>query len=274
MAEVVKKRVVQLPRILKPTIAFLKKSGDQSSSDWLALHKKEHQTLLVEPLKNLALFLADETSRNPLARGYKFPRRGFGRLRRPSHKVLPGQPAYRDFVHLQASKPSRSIFDMNPGLYFYMSPTRVFAGGGLYEPSSRQIKTLRAWLAENPPELKAILKSKKFKDIFPRGLERDKILKTYPRAYTPDHPRIQDLRLQAYYVTREFTKKDLYSPDFAKTLLETWAQALRLNDLLFTTIEEYDSGLLAPIAPASDDGPTSDNDEDVAVEQDLWDDRL
>lgn len=254
-------------RFSKKTLDFLATAGRQKNPDWLKTHKREHEEVLVEPLRELAFFLAHEL-RNE-ARGYRFTRTGFGRLRRPAHKIARGGPAFRDWVHIKASRPSKSIFDENPGLYFYFSPSEIFSGGGFYQPSSRQIKKLRAWIADNPRELRDLLKSKAFKSEFPNGLERDKVLKTYPRSHSPDHPRIEDLRLQAYYVTHGFTKREFYSSEFKDILLENWRQALRLSELLFETWSDPSTDLTPPWAPAEEPDESSGETPD-----DLWDDRL
>ncbi len=228
----------------KESIDFLKSAGSQTSLTWLADHKREHARLLIEPLRDLAFALSKGFSKNPLAKGYRLPRQGFGRLRRPAKRIGRGEPAYRNWVTLKSTTPSKSIFDENPGLYFYLSSDSIVTGGGLYEPSSRQIKKLRAWLADGPVELDRLLKSKAFKAQFPRGLEMDKVLKTFPRFYPQDHKHIERLKLQAFYVNRNFTKKELYSPDFPELLLKNWEQVLRLNQLLLEALNATDDSFV------------------------------
>ena len=252
-------------RFSKKTLDFLKKSSEQKSVDWLDKNKKEHEDVVVAPLRELAGTLLEELSGLPDARGFKFPKRGFGRLRRPSHKIQPGQPAYRGWVHLQASKPSNSMFDDNPGLYFFMSGDRIFAGGGLYGATSRQVRQIRAWLAEGPKDLTKLFKSKAFKAEFPDGFQTDKILKTFPRNYPPDHKYIEWLRLQAYYVTTEYTKRELSSADFSDLVVENWRQALKLDTLLTGALE---ADLWSPTKTAKE------TDDEEAESPELWDDRL
>ena len=255
-------------RFSKKTIDFLTTAGREKSPDWLKSHAKEHEEYLVKPLARLAEHLADNLRLNASARRYKFPLRGFGRLRRPKHKVEPGDAAYRNWAHLRATRPSNSLFDENPGLYFYLSNEEILAGGGLYDASSRQIKQLRAWLAEDPKDLKALFKSKAFGREFPRGFETEKSLKTYPRSYAPDHKRIAWLRLQAYFVTRKYTRTELYSEAFKDLILENWIQTLRLNELLSAnfTIDDWQTRK-SEVLPES-------MDEEIHVEPELWDERL
>lgn len=253
----------------KKTLDFLAEAATETSPQWLKQNKRAHEEYLIRPLSALAHHLAEHLRTAEGVRGYRFPLRGFGRLRRPKHKIEPGDPAYRRWVHLRATRPSNSLFDENPSLYFYLSDQKIFAGGGLYDCSSRQIKQLRAWLAEDPKDLKALLKSKAFARIFPRGLETKKSLKTFPRDYPRDHKRIEWLRLQAYFVTQNFTKREFYSESFGDLVLKNWEQTLRLNALLSEhfTIDDWRRSREEDALPES-------MDEERAPQPVLWDDRL
>lgn len=253
----------------KKTIDFLIKAHKQTSPTWLDKHKAEHNDLVIQPVRDLALYLASRLERKPEARGYKFPRRGFGRLRRPKNWVTAGEPAYRDWLHIQASRPSNSIFDDNPGLYFYLSPESTFAGGGLYNASSRQIKQMRAWIDTDAKSLDKVLKSKSFKAEFTDGLKTDKILKTFPRLYPPDHKRIEWLRLQAYYVSRKISRKELYSNECNDIILANWQQTLRFNEILYEALSESNR-TIAPEKAATEEPDETANESAT----DLWDDRL
>ena len=261
--------MASIPRFSKKTIDFLTAAGQQTSVDWLKEHKREHEDYVIQPLSALADYLSENLRSVGAARGYRFPSTGFGRLRRPKSKVGPGDPAYRSWVHLRASRPSKSLFDENPGLYCYVSSDRLFAGGGLYDASSRQIKQIRGWLAEDPKELRSLLASKAFARVFPRGLETGKVLKTFPRGYAQDHRRIEWLRLQAYYVTQKFSKKEFYAEGFKDLVLANWTQTLRLNELLAAhfTIDDWR-------ASRRDEGLSESMDQEISPEPELWDERF
>lgn len=260
-------------RFTKKTLDFLASAGTQTSPDWLKANSSAHKELVIAPLAALAAHLVRGLAGSPDARGYKLPRRGFGRLRRPSHKVQPGHPAYRNWVQLQSARARTSIFDDNPRLYFYASPTSIYAGGGVDEPSSRQIKRIRAWLADEPEALVSLLKSRAFKKQFPDGFDQERILKTLPRHYPPTHPRIQWLRLQAFWMQRSFTKKEFYSAEFADLVLENWRQTLLFNEQLFEALDTSNDHI--PFVPARDADDEDVEDEDETPDRnELWDERL
>jgi uncharacterized protein (DUF2461 family) len=262
----IRSEITRMP-FTKKTTDFLKLAGAQTNPKWLDSHKKEHLEYVQEPLRELAIYLGSKLKTE--ARGYKFPVRGFGRLRKPQHKIVRGQPAFRDWVKLQAARPSKSLFDTNPGFYFFVSAKECFTGAGHYEPSSRQIKQIRQWIDNDPSSLVKLLKHKHFAGIFPDGLETEKILKTFPRNYAVDHKHIEWLRLQAYYVNATFARKALYSSEFKDLVLESWRQGLRLNNVIEDALSEWNH-----VAP--EDAP-EDLASDAALDEtsgDLWDDRL
>jgi hypothetical protein len=52
------------------------------------------------------------------ARGYHFPLRGIGRIKKSVNKVAPGGAHFKDWVSYIATRPSRTRFEKNPLLFF------------------------------------------------------------------------------------------------------------------------------------------------------------
>jgi hypothetical protein len=98
-------------------------------------------------------------------------------------------------------------------------------------PSADQTKHIRSWIDKDPSMLDALLEDKKFKKRY-SGLGDERVLKTKPRDYPMDHPRIEMLKLSGFYVWRPFTKKEFFSKNFSDLLIEDWSQVLRLNKVL------------------------------------------
>ncbi|WP_353815143.1 DUF2461 domain-containing protein [Agromyces sp. SYSU T00266] len=80
------------------------------------------------------------------------------------------------------------------GVYVSISAEGLHAGGGLYEPSREQLQRAREAVAADGPAAAEL-------DAIVRGLEGDGLelagpfLKTAPRGYDRDHPRIRLLRM-------------------------------------------------------------------------------
>lgn len=211
----------------KKSIDFLNKAVKQKKPEWLDKNKTEYQDVLVEPTAYLVQQL--QAKLGSKVRGYKFPKR-FAIIKRNSIKARE-QGWYKDWISVGASRPSGSLFEETPGLYFHASDEYIFCGGGLYMATSAQIKKIREWILQDPSELKALFADKKFKARF-KSLNDSKKLKTNPRGIDIHHPDIEWLRLQAFFVSRKYSKKEFFAKNFSQLLAKDFEQILRLNSIL------------------------------------------
>jgi uncharacterized protein (TIGR02453 family) len=214
-------------RFSQKSMDFIRKASRQKKPEWLERNRAEYEDVLVEPMRALMTAVARELRRE--APGYRFPQR-FDKIRRSADRAK-AQGLYKDWIGMQVSRDSGSMFEDLPGLYFHLSAKEVFSAGGLYMPSSRQVKQIRAWIAEDASALERLLKDRKFKSRF-KELGDERKLKTYPRGYPPDHPRIEWLKLTGWYVWRAVPKKEFFSPRFHEKLAQDWRQILRFNAVL------------------------------------------
>jgi uncharacterized protein (TIGR02453 family) len=226
------------PVFSKKTLEFLLKASRQRNPDWLNKQEADYQEVLVKPLKNLASHLQQELGR--LAPSYHFPLKGIGRLKRPVHRVEKGGPLYKDWIAYSASRPSASRFENNPNLFFLIQPKdrkdSVLVAGGLYHPSSRQVRAIREAIAQNPEPFETLFQSKEFKKQFPKGFSDERISSRVPRGFDPDHPRMDWIKLQGFFVWKPYSLKEFSSRDFPSIVARDWKQVLRLNELLEAAI--------------------------------------
>ncbi len=212
----------------KRSLEFIARASRQKKSDWLDKNFSEYEEVLVNPLREISLRVA-KALRNE-APGYRFPTRGFARIRRSGDKAK-SHGMYKNWTGLYASKKPESRYEDFPSLYFHLSLEDQFSAGGLYMPSARQTKMIRAWIHHDNSLLENLLEDRDFKRYF-KELGDERVLKTKPRDYPIDHPKIEMLKLMGWYVWRPFTKKELYSKNFADVLASHWRQVLRLNHVL------------------------------------------
>ena len=223
-----KKTSAQRPKFSAESIEFIVKASRQKDPEWLDKNRKNYEELLQNPIRALMELAAKELKEE--ARGYRFPLRGVARLKRSAERAK-SHGIYRDWVSVSVSRDSGSRYDSLPNLYFHIDGEDVLSAGGLYTPSAKQTRHIRAWIDHDASKLDEIFADRNFKKIYPEfGNER--VLKTKPRDYPLDHPRIEWLKLSAWYVWRPFTRKEFYSVDFADCLIEHWRQILRLNHIL------------------------------------------
>jgi uncharacterized protein (TIGR02453 family) len=228
------------PRFSPQTLKFIEKASRQKKSDWLDRNRADYERYLLEPLQHLARYLKSELA--PIAPGYHFPQKGLGRLKRSELRAKEYGGLYKDWVSYSAARPRVSRFDHNPNLYFLLQPgeedgDEVLVAGGLYMPSSRQLRSIREAIAQDASAFDRLFASKSFARHFPGGFSRERIATRPPRGFDPAHPRIELLKLQAFFVWKPYKKRDFFSADFPRILAADCAEIIKLNALLDQAIQ-------------------------------------
>jgi uncharacterized protein (TIGR02453 family) len=220
------------------TLKFIKKASRQKRADWLERNRSDYEAYLLEPLQNLALHLKTELASE--ATGYHFPQKGIGRIKRPAHRAEEWG-VFKDWISYAAARPRVSRFDHNPNLFFMIHPDDakegILVAGGLYMPSSRQLRSIREAIAQDASAFDRLFAKKDFSRCFKGGFSDEKISTRCPRGFEPNHPRMNWLKLQAYFVWRPYSKKEFKSSEFASLVARDWRQILHLNELLDQAIE-------------------------------------
>ncbi|MBI3554908.1 MAG: DUF2461 family protein [Deltaproteobacteria bacterium] len=245
----------------KQTIDFLAKAGRQKSPLWLDKNRPEFEKVVLAPLKNLAGHL--KTELQPLARDYRFPQKGIGRLKRPAPWAAEhGGHLYRNWMTYSASVPRTSRFEHNPNLFFMIDTTdpkdTVLVAGGLYMPSSKQLRALREAIAVNATAFEQLFATKEFSRCFPGGFSDERISSRPPRGFDPNHPRMPWLKLQAFFVWKPYTRREFTSRDFPRLVARDFKQILRLNALLDQVIRGYSPKTLPVKTKAQQKAATSE----------------
>lgn len=219
----------------KQTLEFIVKASRQKRADWLDKNRKDYEKHVLHPLQSFVATVKAKIL--PIAPGYHFPQKGIGRLKRSERKAREYGSLYRDYISYSASRPSESRFDKNPNLFFLINPLdtdgdQVLVAGGFYMPSSRQVRAIREAIANDASAFEELFASKAFASRFPGGFSREKISSRPPRGFAKDHPKMDWLKLQAFFVWRSYKKSEFASKQFADLVAKDFAQIVRLNELL------------------------------------------
>lgn len=225
------------PTFSKDTLAFLLRAGRQKkNATWLEAPKNrvEYERVVQAPLAHLAKTLKSELQ--AVARDYNFPQKGLGRLKRSAERAKEYGSHYKSWLSYSAARPRVSRFDHNPNIFFLINPEDkddpVLLAGGLYMPSSRQLRSIREAIANDASAFDKLFKTKAFARSFPGGFSLEKTATRPPRGFDPNHPRLAWLKLQGYFVWKPYTQREFASPGFAELVARDAAQILRLNALL------------------------------------------
>jgi uncharacterized protein (TIGR02453 family) len=152
---------------------------DNSKSYWTA-HKEFYEVSVLGPMQELLAQLAPEF--------------GEGRVFRP----------YRDTRFSPDKSPYKTNIAAHNGAgYIALSPDALGVGSGLYLPSPTQLMRFRAAVADDRPgaQLLSLLKELRSKRI---QVTAQETLKSAPRGYPSDHPRIELLRFKGLTAWKEW----------------------------------------------------------------------
>lgn len=176
--------------------------NDNTKSFWEA-NKQVYTAAVAEPMKALTAALEDEFGAAKIFRPYRDVR--FAKDKTP-YKTHQG--AY------VATGPST-------GYYVQVGAAGVMVGAGFYEASSARLASIRDAIADDAhgAQLEGILAALT-KAGWTVGGER---LKTAPRGWDVDHPRIELLRHKSLTVGREYGfEKVIHSPGLVAKVRRDW----------------------------------------------------
>lgn len=118
-----------------------------------------------------------------------------------------------------------------PGYYLHIEPGGCFLAGGIYMPDSENLSKVRQEIDYTGDGLEKIMNDKKFKKWF-KGFGDFDRLKTVPKGYRKDHPRLQWLQNKSFIVTHPFTDAEVLDKKFLKKITEASKAMKPLIDFL------------------------------------------
>lgn len=118
----------------------------------------------------------------------------------------------------------RSKQELKCNFYIHFEPDNCFIGGGLYMPTSAQLKLVRDDIDYSAEGLKAVLEKKSFKKAF--GTMSGDMLVKVPKGYAPNHPEAELLRMKQYLVMHKFSDADVCKQNFMDTVIEIYKEAI------------------------------------------------
>lgn len=152
--------------------------------------------------------------------------RGVGRIYRDVRFSKNKEP-YRAFLGAMVFRgPADTLCEF----YIHFEPGNIFAGGGLYMPTSQQLKLVREDIAYSTAELKKITSKLSFINCF--GKVEGERLQRPPKGFAVDHPDLEWLKLKQYLIMRNFSDATALSDDFMEEVVKTFVEARPLFDLI------------------------------------------
>jgi uncharacterized protein (TIGR02453 family) len=220
------------PRFSADTLKFLRALKRNNRREWFNAHREQYEAHVRQPMAAIVERLADdfrafapELVATPKVSMYRIYRDT-----RFSDNKLP----YK--THVAAVFPTRGLEKHEgAGLYFHISPTEVWIGGGMYSPQPPQLFAVREHIAANLRQLRAIVESPAFRRNI--VLEGDKLTRV-PRGFSSEHEAAAYLKFKHFVAGAELPAAIAASPKFYGTLLATFRQVLPLSRFLNRALQD------------------------------------
>lgn len=208
-------------------LKFLSSLAKNNNRDWFEKNKDKYLQAKDNFEKFVGEFLHELIKFNPELAGL-------------NHKKLPFR-IYRDVrfskdkspykINMGAGFSPNGKLMQEPGYYVHVEPGRCFVAGGMYMPDPGNLAKIRQEIDYNGNKLQKIFASKTFKRWF-KGFDNFDKLKTVPKGYAKDHPRLDWLQHKTFIVSYRFTEKQVKDKKFLKQVVEVAKAMKPLNEFL------------------------------------------
>jgi uncharacterized protein (TIGR02453 family) len=149
------------PRFLPEGLRFLRALKRNNRREWFQPRKEEYERVVRAPMLALVERLALDMRRFA-PEVIVDPKHAIYRIYRDTRFSADKTP-YK--THIAASFPWRGVArHEGAGLYFHVSPTEVWIGGGMYAPQTAQLQAVREHIAANSRRLTSIVESAAFNE--------------------------------------------------------------------------------------------------------------
>lgn len=119
--------------------------------------------------------------------------------------------------------------------YVHLEPNNTFIGGGFWSPNKEDLLRIRKSI-EIEDDLEAILNDHQLKKDF-GGLFGESV-KTAPKGFDKEHPRIDLIRYKQFLLKRDYSNKVVFQPDFKDQVIDGYKTMqpffLYMTDILTT----------------------------------------
>jgi uncharacterized protein (TIGR02453 family) len=205
------------PRFSPKTLAFLRGLKRNNNRDWFNARKGDFEQFVRAPMLEVVEQLAMDFKHvaPELAAGPKSLFRIYRDTRFSADKSPYKTSASAVFPHKHLPKLGGA------GLYFEVTPTWVWAGGGLHTPDTPLLQKEREHIATNFRRFRAIIESPAFRRNVGQ-LDGGEKLQRVPRGFSRDEAAAEYLRCRMFIAGHEFPAAFATSPRFYAGLLNVF----------------------------------------------------
>lgn len=238
--------VVMASPFTRQTLAFLRALKRHNDREWFRSRKDQYEEHVRGPMAQLLGRLAGDF-RAFAPELISDPRVSLYRIYRDTRFSGDKRPLK---THVAAHFPARGFArNEGAGLYLEVAPAWVWIGGGLYMPSSADLRAIRAHIASHHRMLHRIVTGTAFRRAV--GQLEGERLSRLPHGYAKDHPAAEYLRFKQFLAGCEFEAEFAHDRRFYREVLRIFRAVAPLVRFLNGPLLEHRRSL-TPALPALD----------------------
>jgi len=217
------------------TLKFLRQLRRSNDRKWFQVHKITYEEKVKQPMVDLVTALGG-AMQGFAPEMVTDPKRAIFRIYRDT-RFSPDKTPYKTHI---AAHFTVSGFQKNAGasLYFHLDPDEFLVAGGVYMPSSPELRLIRNHIAAHADELREILQRPKFKKLY--GSLQGELLARAPKGFPADHPALDLLRHKQFVAWFERAPAVAETPELFPLIIEAFVALMPLvrylNRALHTSI--------------------------------------
>ena len=207
-------RISHLP---PDALAFLRALKRNNRREWFKPRKDRYEAVVRAPMMAIVERLAGDF-RTFAPEFVASPKTSVYRIYRDT-RFSENKTPYK--THASAIFPTRGLLKhQGAGLYFHVSPTEVWVGGGMYAPDAPQLHAVREHISGSLARLRRIVEAPAFKRE--AGVLEGERLQRIPRGFSNDDPAADYLRYRQFIVGHEFAPEFATKPAFYPAILKVF----------------------------------------------------
>ena len=198
------------------TLKFLKNLKKNNNKTWFDAHRKEYESARTDFENFIQSVLEQHAKKDPDLKEL-IAKKCMFRINRDIRFSKDKSPYKTNLAASMDKGGKKSGF---AGYYFHCEPGKSFIGGGLWMPSTDNLKRVRQEIDYCFDEFKKIIAHKKFKSVYKGLYEEEGVkLNKIPQGFQKDNPASEYLKLKSWLAIAELKDDEITSKGLLKKTL-------------------------------------------------------
>ncbi|WP_053403981.1 DUF2461 domain-containing protein [Persicobacter sp. CCB-QB2] len=218
--------------ISQSTFDFINELKTNNNREWFNEHKPKYQKALAEFVDLMGKMIAIASEFDPIV-GQQEAKKSVFRIYRDIRFSKDKRPYKEHFGGWLSGNPKSD----RAGYYIHLEPGKCMIAGGVWQPQSPRLKSIREEISYNGEQFKSIVEAPAFKKMF-GNLQGDE-LKTAPKGYDKADPLIEYLRKKDFLAIHYLKDEDFMDDKIVSKAKKIFEGIAPLNAFLN---EPFDNG--------------------------------